>query len=121
MATCGLVQPAQSTGLIGIARMAAESPRVRDRAETEFFAMQARTALNRESSGRMPFAWTLNPYRGCEFGCHYCYARYTHEFMDLSGDEFEKKIFVKKDTSAIFARDIIEHSESLVASSFVLQ
>jgi DNA repair photolyase len=29
----------------------------------------------------MPFRWTINPYRGCEFGCKYCYARYTHEFM----------------------------------------
>ena len=31
----------------------------------------------------MPFQWTINPYRGCEFGCQYCYARYTHEFMGM--------------------------------------
>lgn len=76
--------------------MAAESPRVRDRAEAEFFALETRSALNRESSGRMPFAWTLNPYRGCEFGCHYCYARYTHEFMEhWASLDFERKIYAK--------------------------
>ena len=46
----------------------------------------------------MPFRWTVNPYRGCEFGCKYCYARYTHEYMELDGGEFETKIYVKKDS-----------------------
>jgi DNA repair photolyase len=77
--------------------MAAESPRVRERAEVEYFALPCRSALNRESSGRMPFAWTLNPYRGCEFGCKYCYARYTHEFMEMwDGKDFERKIYAKE-------------------------
>jgi DNA repair photolyase len=76
--------------------LAAQSPRVRARAEVEYFALPCRSALNRESSGRMPFAWTINPYRGCEFGCKYCYARYTHEFMEMwDGKEFERKIFAK--------------------------
>jgi DNA repair photolyase len=45
----------------------------------------------------MPFAWTLNPYRGCEFGCKYCYARYTHEFMEMwDGKDFERKIYAKE-------------------------
>jgi DNA repair photolyase len=62
----------------------------------EYFALPCRSALNRESSGRMPFAWTINPYRGCEFGCKYCYARYTHEFMEMrDGKDFERKIFAK--------------------------
>ncbi|HEV2493265.1 MAG TPA: radical SAM protein [Terriglobia bacterium] len=82
--------------LVGIARLAAESPQVRERAEVEYFALESRSALNRESSGRLPFAWTLNPYRGCEFGCKYCYARYTHEFMELKdGLDFERKIYAK--------------------------
>ncbi|TAM81532.1 MAG: radical SAM protein [Acidobacteria bacterium] len=82
--------------LVGIARLAQSSPRVRERTGVEYFSLPARSALNRESSGRMPFAWTLNPYRGCEFGCKYCYARYTHEFMELhDGLEFERKIFAK--------------------------
>lgn len=58
----------------------------------EFFALETRSALNRESSGRLPFAWTLNPYRGCK----YCYARYTHEFMEMrDGRDFERKIYAK--------------------------
>jgi len=84
--------------LIGIARMAAQSPLVRERAEVEYYRLPTRSALNRESSGRMPFAWTLNPYRGCEFGCHYCYARYTHEFMEMwESQDFERKIYAKAD------------------------
>lgn len=82
--------------LVGIARLAQSSPRMRERTGVEYFSLPARSALNRESSSRMPFAWTLNPYRGCEFGCKYCYARYTHEFMELhDGLEFERKIFAK--------------------------
>jgi DNA repair photolyase len=86
----------QGKGLVGIARLAAESPRLRERAEVEYFALPSRSTLNRESSGRMPFVWTINPYRGCEFGCKYCYARYTHEFMEMwDGRDFERKIFAK--------------------------
>lgn len=83
--------------LVGIARLAQQSPQVRERASVQYYALAARSALNRESSRRMPFAWTLNPYRGCEFGCKYCYARYTHEFMELSdGLDFERKIYAKR-------------------------
>ena len=49
----------------------------------EYFSLPARSLLNRCTGVRMPFAWTINPYRGCEFACKYCYARYTHEFMEL--------------------------------------
>ena len=83
--------------LVGIARLAQESPQVRERSNVQYFALPTRSALNRESSRRMPFAWTLNPYRGCEFGCKYCYARYTHEFMELgNGLDFERKIYAKR-------------------------
>ena len=44
----------------------------------------------------MPFVWTINPYRGCEIGCVYCYARYTHEFLQRSARSFETQIYVKK-------------------------
>lgn len=45
----------------------------------------------------MPFLWTVNPYRGCEYGCKYCYARYTHEFMEYrEPEEFETHIFAKQ-------------------------
>jgi DNA repair photolyase len=90
--------PEDKTPLVGIARMAAQSSLVRERAEVEYYHLAARSTLNRESSGRMPFAWTINPYRGCEFGCHYCYARYTHEFMEMwDSRDFERKIYAKTD------------------------
>jgi DNA repair photolyase len=96
MAVVVPTSPAPAAQLVGIARLAAESPLVRERAEVEYFALPSRSTLNRESSGRMPFAWTINPYRGCEFGCRYCYARYTHEFMEMwDGKDFERKIYAK--------------------------
>jgi DNA repair photolyase len=97
----------RTAGLIGIARMAAESPQVRARADTEYFAMQSRSTLNRESSGHMPFAWTLNPYRGCEFGCKYCYARYSHEFMEMwNGLDFERKIYAKVNAPELLREEL---------------
>jgi DNA repair photolyase len=100
----GAERPAR---LVGIARLAAASPQVRERAEVEYYALEARTALNRESSGRMPFVWTLNPYRGCEFGCKYCYARYTHEFMELwEGSDFERKIYAKVNSPEVLRQEL---------------
>src|SRR5437763_4118521 len=97
----------QPPRLVGIARLAAESPQVRERAEVEYFALESRSTLNRESSGRMPFAWTINPYRGCEFGCHYCYARYTHEFMELrDGLDFERKIYAKANAPELLRQEL---------------
>ena len=93
--------------LVGIARMAAESPKTKERANIEYFALDSKSALNRESSGRMPFDWTLNPYRGCEFGCKYCYARYTHEFMEMwDGADFERKIFAKINAPILLRAEI---------------
>ncbi len=93
--------------LVGIARLAAASPKTRERASVEYFALESKSALNRESSGRMPFDWTLNPYRGCEFGCQYCYARYTHEFMELRDTfDFERKIFAKTNGPALLRGEL---------------
>jgi DNA repair photolyase len=58
-------------------------------------------------SERMPFGYSINPYRGCEFGCVYCYARYTHEFMELEHwEDFERKIFVKRDAPEALRNDL---------------
>ena len=55
----------------------------------------------------MPFDWTINPYRGCEFGCKYCYARYTHEFMELrDGVSFETRIFAKQWNPLAFVKEL---------------
>jgi DNA repair photolyase len=95
--------------LVGIAKLAASSPRVRERAEVEYFALPSRSTLNRESSGRRPFTWTINPYRGCEFGCKYCYARYTHEFMEMwDGRDFERKIYAKTEAPELLRAELRE-------------
>jgi DNA repair photolyase len=55
----------------------------------------------------MPFTWTINPYRGCEFACKYCYARYTHEFMEMrDGVDFEQKIFVKQHAADLLRQEL---------------
>jgi DNA repair photolyase len=100
----GSSKPAR--GLVGIARLAASSPCADVKRDTEYFLLPVRSILNRCDSERVPFRWTVNPYRGCEFGCRYCYARYTHEYMELDGGEFERKIYVKQDAGALAARDL---------------
>ena len=96
--------------LVGIARLAASSPPAETRRKSEerpeYFVLPVKSILNRCDSNRVPFEWTINPYRGCEFACKYCYARYTHEYMELDGSEFEKKIYVKKDAAPLLAHDI---------------
>src|SRR5437868_15515556 len=87
--------PVRTEQLVGIARLAALSPLADSRREAEYFLLPARSIVNRCDLEGVPFPWTINPYRGCEFGCRYCYARYTHEYMELDGGEFEHKIFVK--------------------------
>src|SRR5271170_6031823 len=73
----------------------------------EFIEMPVRQILNRCDSPRMPFRWTINPYRGCEFGCVYCYARYTHDFLELRDPmDFERKIFVKRMAAEVLARTL---------------
>src|SRR5271170_356805 len=96
--------------LVGIARLAANSPLAETRRKSAekpvYFLLPVKSILNRCDSKRVPFDWTINPYRGCEFGCKYCYARYTHEYMELDGSEFEKKIFVKQNAAPLLAQDV---------------
>lgn len=66
--------------------------------QTEFIVDTSRSALARNNSPDIPFTYGINPYRGCEHGCIYCYARPSHEFLGFSaGLDFETKIVVKKD------------------------
>lgn len=98
--------------LVGIARLAAQGDSLRQGHEVEYFTLPVRSLLNRCTGVRMPFAWTINPYRGCEFACKYCYARYTHEFMEMrNGEEFEQKIYVKQ-----HAADLLRHELRQVKS-----
>src|SRR5579862_9600278 len=85
-----------SPKLIGIARLAASSDLLEAKKLVEYFELETRRFIGR-GSGRMRDIFTVNPYRGCEFGCKYCYARYAHEFMELRDPElFERKIYAKR-------------------------
>jgi DNA repair photolyase len=94
--------------LVGIARLASEGESLREGHNVEYFTLPAKSLLNRCVSQRaMPFTWTINPYRGCEFACKYCYARYTHEFMEMrDGMEFERKIYVKQHAAGLLRHDL---------------
>lgn len=93
--------------LVGIARLAAEAPLLSAKRQVEYRSLESRSILNRCSNPRMPFSWTINPYRGCEVGCRYCYARYTHEFMGLDDSKlFETLIYAKSQAAALLRRDL---------------
>jgi DNA repair photolyase len=94
--------------LVGIARLASEGESLREGHRVEYFTLPTKSLLNRCVSNRpMPFTWTINPYRGCEFGCKYCYARYTHEFMEMhDGMEFEQKIYVKQHAAELLRQEL---------------
>ena len=65
--------------------------------DVRFYEVHARSALNRvPKRSRMPFEWTVNPYRGCTHACTFCFARPTHTYLDLNaGRDFEREIVVK--------------------------
>jgi DNA repair photolyase len=99
--------PDSGTRLVGIARLAAHGESVRQGHDVEYFSLPVRSLLNRCTSARMPFTWTINPYRGCEFACKYCYARYTHEFMEMrDGVDFEQKIYVKQHAANLLRQEL---------------
>src|SRR5580704_10400818 len=101
-----LLPPGSRPERVGIARLASSSPLADAKRGTEYFLLPVRSILNHCESTRVPFSWTVNPYRGCEFGCQYCYARYTHEYMELDTADFEKKIYVKQDAGPVAGRDL---------------
>src|SRR5438445_5216588 len=65
--------------------------------QTRFYEVRARSILNRvPEQSRMPFRWTINPYRGCSHACSYCFARPTHKYLGFNaGRDFEQEIVVK--------------------------
>src|SRR5579863_8310698 len=101
-----LLPPGSEPERVGIARLAFSSPLADAKRGTEYFLLLVKSILNHCESSRVPFSWTVNPYRGCEFACQYCYARYTHEYMELDAHDFEKKIYVKLDAGPLAGRDL---------------
>src|ERR1700721_1965211 len=102
------IHPDTQPKLIGIARLAAAGESVREGHNVEYFTLGTGSLLSRVGSAReLPFSWAINPYRGCEFACKYCYARYTHEFMELrDGVDFERKIFVRQQAAGLLRSEL---------------
>lgn len=72
-----------------------------------FHEVRARSALNRVPPGPMPFEWTINPYRGCSHGCVYCFARGSHEWLELdTGTGFDREIVVKVNVVDVLRREL---------------
>src|ERR1700678_2547140 len=95
------------TPLTGIARLAAASSLAGEGHDLEIRSLGVRSILNRSVSRRgLSFAWSINPYRGCEFACRYCYARYTHEFIELPPTDFERRIFIKQNAAWLLEQEL---------------
>ncbi|MBI2723896.1 MAG: radical SAM protein [Chloroflexi bacterium] len=72
-----------------------------------FEEIECKTALNRTSVSNMPFRWSLNPYRGCQHACTYCFARGTHTYLGYdAGRDFETRIIVKKNAPEMLRQDL---------------
>ncbi len=123
--------PMLPVGPTGLAKMAAEAEHADDGHLIEFRSLHVRSVLNRSISKRLLWlAYSINPYRGCEFGCRYCYARYTHEFLAPNSrassanptaegnrtlgasvdfrhpDAFERVIFLKQNAAWLLEQDL---------------
>ena len=108
----------------GIARLAAQATEAAEGHLIQFRAMRSRSLINRSVSKRqLSLEWSINPYRGCEFGCKYCYARYTHEFLEpkkiaevpighYDGPEqswaiaFEREIYLKENAAWLLEQEL---------------
>jgi len=90
-----------------LARRAAAAPLDSTGCLTEYRPLPARSILSKVASGRkLPFTHGINPFRGCEFACRYCYARYAHEFLELAPEDFEHKIYFKENAAWLLAQEL---------------
>ena len=92
-----------------LARAAAEAPLHSTGCLTEYRPIASRSIVGKTVSKRgLPFTHTINPYRGCEFACRYCYARYTHEFLEIpnADQEFEHKIYFKENAAWLLNQEL---------------
>lgn len=117
----GTLFPILGQGPVGIARLAAEGNDAGAGHLVQFRTLAPRSLLNRSESKRMQWlAWSINPYRGCEFGCKYCYARYTHEYihpikqnrLDVDPgaqhdpEQFEREIYIKQHAAWLLRQEL---------------
>src|SRR5690349_17646447 len=80
--------------------------------DTRFHEVRTKSAINRVPTvSRVPFEWTVNPYRGCSHACTYCFARPTHEYLDMNaGRDFEKEIIVKVNVPEVLRAELARPS-----------
>src|SRR5947199_2480342 len=94
-------------GDVDVVQIDATDEGEKPRRETQFFRDATRTIIARNNSPDVGFETSLNPYRGCEHGCIYCFARPTHEYLGLSaGLDFESKIMVKTDAPKLLEAEL---------------
>src|SRR5271156_5032685 len=75
--------------------------------KTEVMKDSSRTIITRNNSPDISFSQSINPYKGCEHGCIYCFARPTHAYLGLSpGADFESKLFAKPNAAELLAREL---------------
>src|SRR5437667_9284674 len=78
-----------------------------ERLKTQFFRDGTKTIIARNQSPDVGFETSINPYRGCEHGCIYCFARPTHEYLGFSaGLDFESRIMVKPDAPRLLEAEV---------------
>jgi len=77
-----------------------------------FYEIHAKSIINRVPEvSRVPFRWTINPYRGCSHACFYCFARNTHTYLDLDyGEDFNSKIVVKVNAEQLLRKELAAKS-----------
>ena len=79
--------------------------------QTQFFRDDSQSIISYNNSPDLGFDASLNPYRGCEHGCAYCYARPTHEYLGLSaGTDFESRIMIKQNAARLLASELARRS-----------
>ena len=91
----------------GIAAQAAQGRSLGLKRAVEYRSLPSKSILNRCSNPKMPFRWTINPYRGCEIDCRYCYAPYTHRYLGIDDPSgFGSLVFSKENARSLLIRDL---------------
>lgn len=103
-------RPADPTALPGLDHLQSlvRTVQTPEFAGITFHEVLARSALNKvPTASGVPFDWTINPYRGCSHACVYCFARQTHNYLDLdTGADFDRQIVVKINIAEVLAREL---------------
>ena len=110
MAKTGTLFPILNSGAQStLARAAAAAPLHSTGCLTEYRPIAVRSMVGKTVSKRgLPFTHTINPYRGCEFACRYCYARFTHDYLEIpdADREFEHKIYFKENAAWLLSQEL---------------